>query len=224
MTTIGFIGSGKIGSTLARLAVDAGHDVVLSNSRGPQTLQDLAAQLGPRARSATTAQAARDGDIVVVTIPLKAYRQIPAEPLRGKVVIDTVNYNPERDGRFPEIDDGRATASGLIQAHLRESHIVKAFSNIFFKHLAILGRPAGAPDRCALAIAGNDAAAKRTAVTLIDTLGYDSYDAGTLADSRRFGPGTPANHAYLDPVGMFTAPGRPASAAGLAKLIAAARP
>ena len=113
MTTIGFIGSGKIGSTLARLAVDAGHDVVLSNSRSPQTLQDLAAQLGLRARSATTAQAARDGDIVVVTIPLKAYRQVPAEPLRGKVVIDTVNYNPERDGRFPEIDDGRATASGL---------------------------------------------------------------------------------------------------------------
>jgi predicted dinucleotide-binding enzyme len=222
MTTIGFIGSGKVGSTLARLAVDTGHDVVLSNSRGPQTLQDLVTQLGPRARAAAVSEAAQEADIAVVTIPLKAYTQVPAGPLRGKVVIDTINYNPDRDGRIHEIDAGHTTAGGLLQAHLRESYVVKAFNNIFFKHLATLGRPAGAPDRSALAIAGDDAAAKTTVAALIDALGYDAYDAGALAESRRFAAGTPAHRAYLDPVGMFAAPGRPVSAADLADLLGAA--
>src|SRR5690348_18323058 len=100
MTTIGLIGSGHIGSTVARLAVAAGHDVVLSNSRGPETLADLVADLGPRARAATPAEAAAAGDVVVVSVPLKAYREVPVEPLRGKVVIDTNNYYPQRDGRI----------------------------------------------------------------------------------------------------------------------------
>ncbi|WP_326554719.1 NADPH-dependent F420 reductase [Micromonospora sp. NBC_01813] len=130
----------------------------------------------------------------------------------------TVSY-PERDGHFPELDAGRTTASGLLQAHLPESYIVKAFSNIFFKHLATLGRPAGAADRSAIAIAGDDTDAKATVANLVDTLGYDVHDAGTLAASRRFGPGTPAYHAYLDQDGMFAAPGRPAGAARLAELL-----
>src|SRR3712207_5870948 len=108
MTTIGLIGSGHIGSTIARLAVDAGHDVVLSNSRGPGTLGDLVDRLGPHARAATPAEAAAAGDVVVVTIPLRAYREVPVEPLRGKVVIDTGNYYPQRDGQIAELDDERS--------------------------------------------------------------------------------------------------------------------
>lgn len=221
MTIIGFIGSGNIGGTLARLAIDAGHDVVLSNSRGPQTLHGLVTQLGPRAHAATPAEAATAGDLAVVTIPIRAYRQVPTEPLRGKVVIDTLNYDPARQGRVPEIDADDTPAHLLLQTHLTGSHVVKAFSNIFFKHLATLGRPPGAPDRSALPIAGDDPTAKTTVATLIDSLGYDAYDAGPLAESRRFAPGTPAQHAYLDPAGMFAAPGRPASADDLAKLLAA---
>src|SRR6478735_8594609 len=106
MTTIGFIGSGKIGSTVARLAVDAGHDVVLSNSRGPATLADLVSELGPHARAATPEEAADAGDLVVVTIPQRAYREVPREPLAGKPVLDTINYYPQRDGNVPELDDG----------------------------------------------------------------------------------------------------------------------
>ena len=105
MTTWGFIGSGSIGSTVARLAVAAGHDVVLSNSRGPQTLADLAFQIGQHARAGTTRDAAQAGDVVVVTIPLGAYQSVPADPLRGKIVVDTVNYYPQRDGRLAELND-----------------------------------------------------------------------------------------------------------------------
>src|SRR3954471_22067283 len=146
MTTIGLIGSGHIGSTVARLAVDAGHDVVLSNSRAPETLADLVGELGPRARAATPAEAAAAGDVVVVTIPLKAYRDVPVEPLRGKVVIDTNNYYPDRDGHIAELDEESTTTSELLQAHLPESQVVKGFNNIWFEHLATLHRPAGDPE------------------------------------------------------------------------------
>lgn len=221
MTTIGFIGSGNLGSTLARLAVDAGHDVVLSNSRGPHTLRNLVRRLGPRARAATPVEAAAAGDLVVVTIPIRAYRQVPTEPLRGKVVIDTLNYDPVRQGRVPEIEADPTPAHLLLRTHLTESHVVKAFSSIFFRHLATLGRPADAPDRSALPIAGDDTDAKREVATLIDSVGYDAYDVGPLDESRRFAPGTPAQHAHLDPDGMLDAPGRPVSAADLARLLSA---
>ncbi|NCD20970.1 MAG: NADP oxidoreductase, partial [Actinobacteria bacterium] len=192
MTTIGLIGSGRIGSTVARLAVDAGHDVVLSNSRGPETLTELVDQLGPHARAATAAEAAGAGDFVVVTVPLKAYREAPVEPLRGKVVIDTNNYYPERDGRFPELDDEQTTTSELLQQHLPESRVVKAFNNIFFVHLASLARPAADPERSVLPIAGDDDAAKRTVAEFLDLIGYDSLDAGPLAEGWRYQRDTPA--------------------------------
>jgi predicted dinucleotide-binding enzyme len=185
MTTWGFIGSGNIGSTVARLAVAAGHDVVLSNSRGPETLTDLVAQIGPRASAVTPAQAASAGDVVVVTIPLRHYREVPAEQLRGKVVIDTMNYYPRRDGEFPELDDESTTSSQLLQQHLPDARVVKAFNNIFFRHLAALPRPAGAADRSALPIAGDDAAAKATVVALLDDLGYNTVDLGGLAEGWR---------------------------------------
>ncbi|WP_375490358.1 NADPH-dependent F420 reductase [uncultured Jatrophihabitans sp.] len=192
MTTIGFIGSGNIGGTVAKLAVDAGYDVVLSNSRGPQTLVDIVDQLGARARAATAQEAAAAGDIVVVSVPLKAYTQVPVEPLAGKVVLDTNNYYPERDGRIEALDDKQATTSGLLQEHLPQSHVVKAFNNIFFRFLGSMQRPKGDPDRATLLIAGDDADAKATATEFIDSLGYDVYDTGTLADSWRYEHGQPA--------------------------------
>ncbi len=225
MTTLGLIGSGNIGGTLARLAVAGGLDVVLSNSRGPQTLGELVAELGPRARAATAAEAAEAGDWVVVTVPLKNYLQIPAAPLAGKVVLDTNNYYPQRDGRLPRLDSGETTSSGLLQEHLAESQVVKAFNNIYFGHLLVLARPAGAPDRTALPIAGDDPAAKARATALLDALGYDAVDAGPLSESWRFEPGAPAyglpylkdQHSPLP-----EDPGQPASAAAIRQALAAA--
>lgn len=221
MTTIGFIGTGRIGGTLARLAIDAGHDVVLSNSSGPASLHPLIAELGPRARAATPTEAATAGELVVVSIPVRAYRQVPAAPLHGKVVIDTGNYDPARQGHVPEIEAGHTPPELLLHQHLTGSHVVKAFSTVFFQHLATLGRPAGAPDRSTLPIAGDDAAAKSSVAALLDSLGYDAYDAGPLTESHRFAPGTPAQLAHLDPEGMFTAPGRPVTTGTLAALLAA---
>ncbi|MFI0090837.1 NADPH-dependent F420 reductase [Streptomyces bobili] len=186
--TLGFIGSGNVSGTLARLAVAAGLDVVLSNSGGPESLADLVAELGPRARAATPAEAA---DLVVVSIPLGAYEKIPAEPLAGKIVIDTLNYYPERDGRVAELDANELTTSELVQRHLADSRVVKAASNIVSSQLFSLARPSGAPDRSAMPIAGDDAAAKAEVVELPDILGYDVVDIGTLADSWRSEPGTP---------------------------------
>ncbi|MET1058781.1 MAG: NADPH-dependent F420 reductase [Nocardioides sp.] len=186
MATIGLIGSGHIGGTVARLAVDAGHDVVLSNSRGPETLADLVTELGDHARAATPAEAAAAGDIVVVTVPLRAYRQVPVEPLRGKVVIDTNNYYPDRDGHIAELDDESTTVSELLQAHLPGAHVVKAFNNIFFKHLGSLQRPSGSPERTPLAIAGDDDGAKKTVTEFLDSIGYDALDVGPLSEGWRY--------------------------------------
>lgn len=191
MATLGLIGSGSIGSTLARLATDAGLDVVLSNSRGPETLADLVSELGPRARAATPEEAAAAGDWVVVTIPLKAVGRVPVAPLAGKTVIDTGNYYPQRDGEIAVLKDGSSTDSQLLQDHLPESHVVKGFNNIFFRHLAVLARPKGSPDRTALPVAGDDPVAVAHAAELLDLLGYDALAFGTLADSWRSQPGTP---------------------------------
>ncbi len=224
MTTLGIIGSGMIGSTVARLAIAAGYDVVLSNSRGPETLTDLITELGPRARAATAVEAAEAGDLVVATIPLGAYRAIPVEPLRGKVVIDTLNYYPDRDGHFAELDAETTTTSELVQAHLPESHVVKGFNNIASRHLATLARPAGAADRTALPIAGQDAAAKKTVAEFLDAIGYDAYDVGPLAEGWRFQRDTAAYvQPYLDPAQGFQGPAVPAGPAALRQKLAEAR-
>lgn len=224
MTTIGLIGSGNIGSTVARLALAAGHDVVLSNSRGPETLAGLVAELGDRARAATAAEAAQAGDIVVVTVPLKAYREVPVEPLRGKTVIDTNNYYPDRDGHIAELDDESTTTSELLQAHLTGSHVVKAFNNIFFAHLASLARPQGDPDRSALVIAGDDADAKGEVTGLLDSIGYDAVDAGPLREGWRYQRDTAAYvQPYAEPDADDFATGtRAATAADLRKALDAA--
>jgi 8-hydroxy-5-deazaflavin:NADPH oxidoreductase len=221
MTTIGFIGSGHIGGTVARLAVEAGYDVVVSNSRGPDTLTDLVAELGEHARAATAAEAAAAGDLVVVSIPLGAYRAVPVEPLAGKVVIDTNNYYPQRDGQIAELDDHSATSSELLQAHLPRAMVVKAFNNILWSTLGSLPRPSGAPDRSALPIAGDDTDAKATVAQFLDRIGYDVVDAGPLTEGWRFQPDTPAYGTIYSGPGGFADP-HPATADELREKLAQA--
>jgi predicted dinucleotide-binding enzyme len=191
MATIGFIGAGHIGSQVARLAVASGYDVLISNSRGPQTLSALVEELGAKARAGTVLEAARTGEIVVVTIPLKNYRQVPVEPLAGKVVIDTNNYYPERDGHIAELDSEATTTSELLQAHLPKSKVVKAFNHIYAAELTTHGQPAGSKNRRALVIAGDDPAAKTTVEHLLDQFGFDTVDAGPLEEGWRIQRDTP---------------------------------
>jgi 8-hydroxy-5-deazaflavin:NADPH oxidoreductase len=185
MPTIGLIGAGHIGSQLARLAVKNSYDVVISNSRGPDTLSALILELGPRARAATPDEVAKAGDIVVVTIPLKAHKSVPVGPLKGKVVIDTMNYYPQRDGNMPELDNETTTTSELLQRHLPESKVVKAFNHIYAAQLTTDGKPAGTPHRRALVIAGDDAEAKKQVAHLLDQFGFDTVDAGPLKEGWR---------------------------------------
>ena len=221
MTTLGILGSGLIGATFARLAVLAGHDVVLSNSRSPETLWPLTAALGPKARAATAREAADAGDVVLVSVPFGRYRELPAAALTGKVVLDTGNYYPDRDGHVAELDDARATTSGMVQEHLAGAQVVKVLNNIWFHHLGLAARPAGAPDRSTLPVAGDHPDANAAAAALIDELGYETLGAGGLADSWRFERDQPA---YVAPYGPFdlTAGTTPVTAAALADALARA--
>ena len=192
MTTIGIIGAGHIGSQVARAAITAGYDVVISNSRGPETLVDLVAELGTSARAATAAEAGDAGDFVVVTVPLKAYTQVPVEPLAGKIVIDTNNYYLERDGQIEALDNGTATVSGMLQEHLPTSRVAKGFNHIMAKDITTDGTPAGSEDRRALATSSDfeDAAALVTA--LYDEFGFDTVNVGPLSESWRVERDQPA--------------------------------
>ncbi len=221
MTTVGFIGSGNLGITVARLAIEAGHQVVLSNSRGPETLADTAAELGPQASAATSREAAAAGDLIVVTVPVKAFPNLPAAALAGKTVIDTCNYGVERDGHILELDGTSLTSSELLLRYLPGATLVKAFNNIFFKHLLSLARPAGAPDRSYLPIAGDSAAAKAAATEFLDSIGYGVVDAGPLADSWRQEAGTPV---WGTPYGPYSNElGQPVGADAIRAALATAR-
>jgi 8-hydroxy-5-deazaflavin:NADPH oxidoreductase len=191
MSTIGIIGAGNIGSQVARAAVTSGHNVVISNSRGPETLSALVAELGPKARAATPIEAAKAGDIVVVAVPLKNYRAVPVEPLAGKVVIDTNNYYPQRDGHIRELDEETTTTAELLQAHLPKSKVVKAFNHIYAAEITTHGQPAGTKNRRALVIAGDDPEAKKTVTRLLDQFGFDTVDAGPLKEGWRIQRDTP---------------------------------
>jgi predicted dinucleotide-binding enzyme len=191
MTTIGFIGAGHIGSQVARLALANGYGVVMSNSRGPETLAALVRGLGDRARASTALEAATAGDIVVVSIPLKAIGTVPVEPLAGKIVIDTNNYYPARDGHIRELDEEKTTTSGLLQARLPKAKVVKAFNHIYAAEITSHGQPAGTPNRRALVIAGNDAGAKGVVTKMLDQFGFDTVDAGPLSESWRIQRDTP---------------------------------
>ena len=178
---IGVIGVGQVGGTLAARLVAAGHDVAISNSRGPKTLQGVV----HGARPMTVEDAAHFGEVIVVAIPFGRYRELPANAVDGKVVIDANNYYPERDGHFPELDDGSTTSSELLQAHLPEARVVKAFNAISWINVRDTGRPAGDPERLGIPLSGDDERAKRTVAELIDEIGFDPVDAGTLAQGGR---------------------------------------
>jgi 8-hydroxy-5-deazaflavin:NADPH oxidoreductase len=192
MTTIGIIGSGHVGSNLAQAAIAHGYDVVLSNSQGPDSLTGLVKELGPQARAATPAEAAADGDFAIVAIPVTTIDQVPVEPLAGTVVIATINYFPQRLGRIPEIDSGTTTAPGLLQAHLPTSKVVRAFSMINAAEMSGDGHPEGDPRRRALALAGDDPAAKQLVANLYNEFGFDALDIGGLDESWRLDAGQPA--------------------------------
>ncbi|MFE4229825.1 NADPH-dependent F420 reductase [Arthrobacter sp. NPDC056886] len=185
MTTIGFIGAGHIGGQIARKAVELGYDVVISNSRGPETLADLIAELGPTARAATPAEAAAAGDFAVVSVPLKSIRDVPVEPLAGKVVLDTNNYYWERDGHVPALDAGEATTSGLLQEQLPQSKVAKAFNHIRFSQITTDGTPAGTPNRRALATASDFPEAAELVTRFYDEFGFDTVNMGPLSESWR---------------------------------------
>ena len=192
MTTIGILGSGHVGGNLARAAIAHGYDVVLSNSQGPESLAGLVADLGPKARAATPAEAAAAADFAVIAIPITTIGQVPVEPLAGKVVIATINYFPQRDGHIPEIDNGTTTVPGVLQAHLPASRVVRAFSMLDAADMSGDGHPKGDPKRRALALAGDDEAAKQLVTRLYHEFGFDALDLGGLGESWRVDPGQPA--------------------------------
>ncbi|MFT3797082.1 NADPH-dependent F420 reductase [Microbacterium sp.] len=192
MTTVGIIGAGHIGSALAEGLAARGYDVVIANSRGPESLADLVARLGPGVRAATATEAAHAADWAIVTVPLRALGDVPAEPLAGKIVLDTNNYYWERDGHIAALDENRATTTGLVQEHLHDSRVVKAFNHIRADEILTTGSPAGTPGRRALAIASDHADAAALAADVYDAFGFDAVDVGSVAESWRFERDRPA--------------------------------
>ncbi|MFG6444152.1 NADPH-dependent F420 reductase [Microbacterium sp. P07] len=192
MTQVGIIGAGHIGSTLARGLVERGYDVKIANSRGPETLTDLVAELGDRATAGTAEEAAAYGDFVIVTVPLKAYQEVPVEPLAGKIVLDTNNYYWERDGRIPVLEEKKATTAGMLQEHLPTSKVAKAFNHITSQTILTDGAPAGTPDRRALATASDFSEASDLVASIYDEFGFDTVNVGPLADSWRVERDQPA--------------------------------
>ncbi|KNY07935.1 NADPH-dependent F420 reductase [Microbacterium sp. GCS4] len=192
MSTLGIIGAGHIGSQVARVAIANGYYVVIANSRGPETLADLVADLGPNARAATAAEAAAAADVAVVTIPLGRIDDLPVDELAGKIVLDTNNYYFERDGRIPELDRGETTTSELLQRALPTSRVVKAFNHIGAADITTTGTPAGTPGRRALATAGDDAEAVDFVTRFYDAAGFDTVNVGPLSESWRVERDRPA--------------------------------
>jgi len=199
---IGIIGAGNIGGALARRLTALGHDVSIANSRGPETLAGLASETG--AKPVSVEQAARSGDLVIVTIPEKRILRLPSGLFEGVpdtvVVVDTGNYYPQqRDGRIDAIENG-ATESRWVADRLGRP-VVKAFNTIYARHLLERGKPKGAAGRIALPVAGDDRRAKDVAFRLLDEMGFDAVDGGSLDESWRQQPGTPIYGADLDAVG-----------------------
>ena len=190
---IGIIGSGNIGATTARLFAEAGHEVTIANSRGPESLAELVGDLGPNVQAATVEDAARASDVVLIAIPLRAYHDLPAEAFAGKVVIDANNYYPQRDGQIPELDREETTSSELLARHLTGARIVKSFNTMNFRPLGSEGRPdAPRAERLAIYLAGDDEGAKEIVAGLIDEVGFAPVDTGSLHEGGvRQQPGSP---------------------------------
>lgn len=192
MTTIGIIGAGEVGSQIARAALANGYRVVIANSRGPETLSGLIAELGPSARAAYAAQAAAAGDFAVVAVPLKVVNDLPVRELAGKIVLDTNNYMVWRDGNIPAVDSGSRTIHELRQEQLPTSKVAKAFTHIQAPRLLTSARPAGAPDRLALSVSSDFPEAVELVTRLYDQFGFDTVDNSPLSESWRTEPGQPA--------------------------------
>ena len=200
---IGIIGAGQIGGTLTRRLTAFGHEVSVANSRGPETLADLAAETG--AKPVSLAEAAQSGELIIVTIPEKNIAELPRDLFAATpdnvVVVDTGNYYPrQRDGRIDAIEAGMAESRWVAQQLNRP--VVKAFNNIYARHLMSLGRPKGAPGRIALPVAGDGGAAKAVVLQLVDELGFDGVDAGSLDESWRQQPGKPVYATDFDANGV----------------------
>lgn len=185
MTTVGIIGAGNIGGTLAQGLVDRGYDVVIANSRGPETLSELVAKLGSHARAATAQEAAEAAEWAIVTVPLKALEDVPVDALAGKIVVDTNNYYWERDGRIAELEEGRTTTSEMVQRHLAQSKVVKGFNHIAAGTILTDGTPAGTPGRRALVASSNDPDAVAFMTGLYDQFGFETVDVSPLSESWR---------------------------------------
>ena len=187
---IGIIGAGHIGANAARLFAKAGHEIAIANSRGPETLKDLAAEIG--ANAVSVEEAARFGEIVFVSIPLGRYKELPAGAFDGKIVIDSNNYYPERDGQIAELDSDERTSSGLLQEHLAGARVVKAFNTIWFEHLKTQGNTElPLEQRRVIFVAGDDAEAKERVSKLIEEIGFAAYDSGNLREGgKNQQPGT----------------------------------
>lgn len=198
---IGIIGAGHIGANAARLFIKAGHEVAISNSRGPETLSEFVAELGENARAATAEHAAAFGNVVFVSIPFGKYRELPADTLRDKIVIDSNNYYPDRDGNYVELDEGRTTSSELLAGHLAGSQVVKAFNTIWFEHLKTQGNTALPPEeRRVIFMAGDTEEAKETVAKLIDDIGFAAVDTGSLrSGGKRQQPGSDIYNKDLKP-------------------------
>lgn len=197
---IGIIGAGFIARAVTAVTMKSGHEVMVSNSRGPDTLFSLTGTTGCKA--GTPAEAAAFGELVVIAIPLKAYQSIPVTELVGKIVLDANNYYPVRDGHIEALDRGQLTSSELLAQHLPKSRIVKAFNAIVAADIEKDGGSAGAADRRALPIAGDDTTAKRIVSELFEEIGFDVVDAGPLKEGYRFQPDTAAYCVRLDKVGL----------------------
>ncbi|GHJ12492.1 MULTISPECIES: NADPH-dependent F420 reductase [unclassified Micromonospora] len=197
---IGIIGSGHIGGTLTRRLSSLGHDVAVTNSRGPQSLTDLAAETG--ARAVSLEEAVQGAELVVVAIPLKAVPQLPASLFDGKLVVDANNYYPQRDGDVAELLDRSLSSSRWTADHLKGARVVKAFNNIQAAHLMDAGKPAGTPGRIGLPVAADDEDAKRVVMGIVAELGFDPVDAGTLDESWRQQPDTPVYGTDRDAEGV----------------------
>lgn len=190
-STIGIIGAGRIGQAIAGLAVRQGHPVVLSNSRGPETLESVVNELGPLASSDTAAGAARKGDIIVIAVTFDAIDALPAADLAGKVVLDATNYYAPRDGVIPAVEGDRVPTSVHVQRAVPEARIVKAFNHIVWSDIPADARPSGAPDRRGIAVAGDDLSSKQLVTEFVDEIGFDPVDIGALAESWRIQLGSP---------------------------------
>jgi 8-hydroxy-5-deazaflavin:NADPH oxidoreductase len=189
---IGIIGGGNLGATAARLFIEAGHEVAVANSRGPESLGGLMGALGHGARAATVEDAASFGELVLVAVPFERHRELPAGALAGTIVIDAMNHNPAADGGFPEIEDGSTTSSELLAHHLPGAHVVKAFNTMYWRLLGGRDRPRDGNERLALFVAGDDDDAKARVSALIEEIGFAAVDTGGLADgARRQQPGAP---------------------------------